>query len=119
EGPIAGTVVFFVLQQNLSQYNAWYLIILGLVAIAIALWAPRGLWGAFADYTHIRLFPVGYWLWPAGQDRSRRPRLAGRPGRRGRGGHGGPGDLAGRADPADRGGESPAVAGGPGQDPPG
>ena len=100
EGPIVGTVVFFVLQQNLSQYNAWYLIILGLVAIAIALWAPRGLWGAFADYTHIRLFPVGYWLWPAGQDRPRRHRPA-----RWLGGRGGR--------------QSPAAAGGPGQDPPG
>ena len=66
EGPIIGTVIFFVLQQELSQYNAWYLIVLGLVAIAIALWAPRGLWGLVVERTHIRLFPVGYWLWPAG-----------------------------------------------------
>jgi branched-chain amino acid transport system permease protein len=66
EGPILGTVIFFVLQQTLSQYNAWYLIILGLVAIAVALWAPRGLWGLLAERAHLRLFPVGYWLWPPG-----------------------------------------------------
>ena len=53
------------LQQTLSSYNAWYLIILGLVAIAIALWARRGLWGLVDEHLHIRLFPVGYWLWPA------------------------------------------------------
>ena len=72
EGPIIGTVVFFVLQQELSQYNAWYLIVLGLVAIAIALWSPRGLWGLVDEHTHVRLFPVGYWLWPAGEYPRRR-----------------------------------------------
>jgi ABC-type branched-subunit amino acid transport system permease subunit len=76
EGPIVGTVVFFVLQQELAQYNAWYLIVLGLVAIAIALWSPRGLWGLADEHAHVRLFPVGYWLWPAGQSGPRR-RLGG------------------------------------------
>ena len=65
EGPIIGTAVYMVLQQTLSSYNAWYLIILGLVAIAIALWSRRGLWGLVDEHLHIRLFPVGYWLWPA------------------------------------------------------
>ena len=63
EGPILGTIVYIVLQQTLASYNAWYLIILGLVAIVIALFARRGLWGLVDDYLHIRLFPVGYWLW--------------------------------------------------------
>ena len=74
EGPIIGTIVFFVLQQTLSSHGTWYFIILGLLAMAIAIWAPRGLWGLFADRFHIRLFPVGYWLWPAGQA-SGAPRL--------------------------------------------
>ncbi len=79
EGPIIGTILFFVLQQTLSSYGTWYLIILGLVAIVIAIWAPRGLWGLFADRVHIRLFPVGYWLWPAGAPPPRgRAGLAGR-----------------------------------------
>jgi ABC-type branched-subunit amino acid transport system permease subunit len=69
EGPIIGTVVFFVLQQTLSQYGAWYLIVLGLVAVAVAIWAPRGLWGLLCDRLGIRLFPVGYYLWPAGENR--------------------------------------------------
>jgi branched-chain amino acid transport system permease protein len=37
------------------------------VAIAVAIWAPRGIWGLVSDQLGIRLFPVGYWLWPAGE----------------------------------------------------
>jgi branched-chain amino acid transport system permease protein len=66
EGPILGTIVFFVLQQTLSQYGTWYFIILGIVAMVVAIWAPRGLWGLISDKFGIRLFPVGYYLWPAG-----------------------------------------------------
>jgi ABC-type branched-subunit amino acid transport system permease subunit len=62
EGPIIGTAVYMVLQQALASYNAWYLIILGLVAILIALFARRGLWGLVDDRLNLRLFPVGYWL---------------------------------------------------------
>ncbi|HEY4464911.1 MAG TPA: branched-chain amino acid ABC transporter permease [Streptosporangiaceae bacterium] len=80
EGPILGTAVYMLLQQTLASYNAWYLIILGLVAMAIALWSRRGLWGLVDERLHVRLFPVGYWLWPGGTAaRSRpRPRLPGR-----------------------------------------
>jgi branched-chain amino acid transport system permease protein len=62
EGPIVGTAVFMVLQQTLASYNAWYLIILGLVAIFVALFARRGLWGLVDERINVRLFPVGYWL---------------------------------------------------------
>jgi branched-chain amino acid transport system permease protein len=62
EGPIIGTVAYMVLQQTLQSYNAWYLIILGLVAIVVALFARRGLWGLVDERLNIRLFPVGYWL---------------------------------------------------------
>jgi branched-chain amino acid transport system permease protein len=62
EGPIIGTVVYMVLQQTLASYNAWYLIILGLVAIVVALFARRGLWGLVDERLNLRLFPVGYWL---------------------------------------------------------
>jgi len=62
EGPIIGTVVYMVLQQTLQSYNAWYLIILGLVAILVALFARRGLWGLVDERINVRLFPVGYWL---------------------------------------------------------
>jgi branched-chain amino acid transport system permease protein len=69
EGPILGTIVYMVLQQTLSSYNAWYLIILGVVAITIALFARRGLWGTLDDRFNIRLFPVGYHLWAPGEKR--------------------------------------------------
>ncbi|WP_155352546.1 ABC transporter permease [Acrocarpospora macrocephala] len=48
EGPIVGTALYFVLQQALAGYGAWYLIILGLLATGVAIWAPRGLWGLVA-----------------------------------------------------------------------
>ena len=51
-----------ILQQTLASYNAWYLIILGLIAIVVALFARRGLWGLVDSRLHLRLFPVGYWL---------------------------------------------------------
>ncbi len=62
EGPILGTAVYMVLQQTLASYNAWYLIILGLVAILVALFARRGLWGLIDEHLNVRLFPVGFWL---------------------------------------------------------
>jgi branched-chain amino acid transport system permease protein len=65
EGPIIGTIIYMVLQQTLQQYNVWYLISLGLVAIVITLFTRRGLWGLVDQYLGIRLFPVGYYLWPA------------------------------------------------------
>jgi branched-chain amino acid transport system permease protein len=61
EGPILGTIVFFVLQQTLASHGAWYLIIVGLVAVTIAVYLPRGLWGLL-DRRGIKLFPVGYWV---------------------------------------------------------
>jgi len=79
EGPILGTIVYMVLQQTLASYNAWYLIILGLVAMFVALFARRGLWGLVDEHLHVRLFPVGYWLWvPDSDGRSRRSLRRGR-----------------------------------------
>ena len=46
EGPIIGAIVFIVLQQTLSQYGAWYLIVLGLVAIARRALGAAGAVGA-------------------------------------------------------------------------
>lgn len=62
EGPIIGAILFFVLQQTLAQYGAWYLMILGGVAIVVAIWLPRGIWGFISGRIHVRPFPVGYWL---------------------------------------------------------
>ena len=62
EGPIVGSIIFFVLQQSLQQQGAWYLIIFGTVAMVVAIWQPRGLWGAFREKFHIELLPVGHWV---------------------------------------------------------
>ena len=62
EGPIIGTAVYMVLQQTLQSYNAWYLIIFGVVAMVVALFARRGLWGLVDEHLNVRLFPVGYYL---------------------------------------------------------
>jgi len=58
EGPIIGVLVFFALQNSLSGYGSWYLLVLGLLGIVIMLFAPRGLWGLFTDRTGIELFPI-------------------------------------------------------------
>ncbi len=58
EGPILGVLIFFILQSMLSQYGAWYLIALGLLAIVVMLVAPRGVWGLISDRTGLQLFPV-------------------------------------------------------------
>ena len=60
EGPILGTIVFFGLQQAFSSYGVWYLVLIGVIAMASVVWLPRGLWGAVAARTDLRLFPVGY-----------------------------------------------------------
>lgn len=59
EGPIIGTVVFFVLQQTLAAYGGWYLILVGAVAVVMAVWFRAGLWGLVARFG-LHLFPVGY-----------------------------------------------------------
>ena len=62
EGPIIGSIIFFALQQSLQQQGAWYLIIFGSVAVVVALWQPRGLWGAVRDRFHVEILPVGHWV---------------------------------------------------------
>lgn len=58
EGPIVGVLIFFILQAFLADFGSWYLLALGLIGIAVMLFAPRGLWGLFTDKTGIELFPV-------------------------------------------------------------
>lgn len=60
EGPIVGTIVYFVLYQSLQGLGAWYLIIFGALAVAVALWQPGGVWGLVRDKTRFELLPVGY-----------------------------------------------------------
>jgi branched-chain amino acid transport system permease protein len=45
EGPIIGTIVYFVLRQYLGELGTWNLILLGTFSIALILIEKRGLWG--------------------------------------------------------------------------
>jgi branched-chain amino acid transport system permease protein len=60
EGPIIGTIVYFLLREFLSDLGTAYLIILGVLAILIMLIAPRGIWGFAVQHKRWSLFPVGY-----------------------------------------------------------
>jgi branched-chain amino acid transport system permease protein len=58
EGPIIGTIVFFLLRQTLADLGSLYLLMLGAVAIVVMLKAPNGIWGLIADRYGWQLFPL-------------------------------------------------------------
>ncbi|MGY1714513.1 branched-chain amino acid ABC transporter permease [Geodermatophilus sp. SYSU D01106] len=58
EGPVLGALVFYLLQDSLADLGNWYLVVVGGVAIAVTLLAPRGLWGLTRG--RVELFPTGY-----------------------------------------------------------
>jgi branched-chain amino acid transport system permease protein len=58
EGPIIGALLFYLLQDNLADLGNWYLVIVGAVAIAVTLLAPKGLWGLTRG--RLVVFPTGY-----------------------------------------------------------
>jgi branched-chain amino acid transport system permease protein len=58
EGPIVGVVIFYLLQYCLAALGAWYLILLGGLAIVLMLFAPAGVWGVISHFFDVSLFPV-------------------------------------------------------------
>ena len=58
EGPIIGTLIYFLLREPLSDYGSWYLILLGSTAVLIMLKAPQGIWGVISERFELRFFPV-------------------------------------------------------------
>jgi branched-chain amino acid transport system permease protein len=58
EGPIVGTIVFFLLRQTLADLGTLYLMMLGLVAILIMLAAPKGIWGLVVARFGFSVFPL-------------------------------------------------------------
>jgi branched-chain amino acid transport system permease protein len=58
EGPIVGTVIFFLLRELLADYGSWYMILLGALAVLAMMRYPQGLWGLVAERWDVRLFPV-------------------------------------------------------------
>ncbi|MGA8155832.1 MAG: branched-chain amino acid ABC transporter permease [Rhodoplanes sp.] len=66
EGPIIGTIIFFVLRQSFADLGSIYLLMLGAVAIAVMLIAPKGVWGFFADRFGWQMFPLARHVVPLG-----------------------------------------------------
>ena len=62
EGPIVGMLIYFVLREFLANYGTWYLILLGVVAVAIMLRAREGIWGLVAHKFNLHLFSVRRYL---------------------------------------------------------
>ncbi len=62
EGPLIGAFLFWLLQVLLADFGELYLIGLGVLGIAMVLWAPGGVWGLITRRRRIDLFPIGYRL---------------------------------------------------------
>jgi len=60
EGPIIGTMLFFLLRELLADFGTIYLLVLGFVAIIVMLKAPKGVWGLIRDRYDLELFPLSY-----------------------------------------------------------
>jgi branched-chain amino acid transport system permease protein len=58
EGPIIGAIIFFLLRQTLADLGSLYLLMLGAVAIAVMLLAPKGIWGFLAGRFGWQLLPL-------------------------------------------------------------
>jgi branched-chain amino acid transport system permease protein len=60
EGPIIGTVVFFLIREYLGEIGVWHFILLGSLSIAVILVEPRGIWGLLRRVVPGDLIPVGH-----------------------------------------------------------
>jgi branched-chain amino acid transport system permease protein len=58
EGPLIGTMIFYLLQRYLASFGAWYLLLLGALAILVMLFAPKGLWGYVSQRYGLELLPT-------------------------------------------------------------
>jgi branched-chain amino acid transport system permease protein len=64
EGPIVGTLVFWFLNNFLSDYGTWYLLGLGSLAIVTTIFFRQGLWGFAQQRWGWSLFPTRRILLP-------------------------------------------------------
>ena len=58
EGPLIGTIVFFLLRGCFADLGPWYLMLLGAFAIIITLTMPKGIAGLLAEKFDLDLFPL-------------------------------------------------------------
>lgn len=61
EGPIVGTLIYFVLREAFHDAGGWYLIFQGATAMVVMLLAPGGIWGVLQARMGWRVFPIR-WL---------------------------------------------------------
>ena len=57
-GPMVGAAVFVILQQYLSEYVGFNLIIFGTITILVIFFAPKGIVGTFQQKLGFEIFPV-------------------------------------------------------------
>ncbi|OGP75721.1 MAG: hypothetical protein A2V86_12995 [Deltaproteobacteria bacterium RBG_16_49_23] len=57
-GPIVGAAVFVVLQQYLSEYVGFNLIIFGTITISVIFFTPKGIVGTFQEKLGFEIFPI-------------------------------------------------------------
>jgi len=58
EGPIIGTLIYFILRETTSKYGEWYFIVLGILAIVVTVWSPSGIYGFIVRRTNFFVFPL-------------------------------------------------------------
>jgi branched-chain amino acid transport system permease protein len=58
EGPLVGTLVFWLLSKFFSDFGSWYLMGLGLLAIVTTIYFKQGLWGYVQQRWGWSLFPT-------------------------------------------------------------
>ena len=59
EGPFIGMLVYILLRELLADFGTIYLIIMGMIAVAVMLKAPGGIWGWVVQRYDLHLCPVG------------------------------------------------------------
>ncbi|WP_296630512.1 branched-chain amino acid ABC transporter permease [Rhodoluna sp.] len=64
EGPIIGAIIYFLMDYYFSQMGLWYMVVLGVLAILIMLFLPRGVWGEISHRFNFKVFPVGHQVQP-------------------------------------------------------
>lgn len=60
EGPIIGTIVFFLLHEYLSDFGVWHFIVLGILSIVVVILEPRGIWGMLRRHLPTDIIPIGH-----------------------------------------------------------
>jgi branched-chain amino acid transport system permease protein len=55
---MVGATVFVMLQQYLSEYVGFNLIILGTITIAVIFFTPKGIVGTFQEKLGFEIFPI-------------------------------------------------------------